>query len=356
MSAPLEVRGTQRDSESSPLNPTHENESETATDDSTLSANASQGKLEDRARSCTTTEFMTGLLCITVYMLIGPTLIIVNRLILKERGFNYPMALSGLGLLSSSVISSALVGFSCVRLENRHLMTREFYLKNLVPIGAAMATTLAAGNAVYLYLPVGFIQMLKAFTPTVTLALLWATGIDVPSRGVLLTVLGICGGTAMASVGEGSFNPLGLGLMLLAEVAEATRLVLTQKLLKNLKFGVVEGQYFMAPISALWLFSAAGVSELPRALRKGALAIPLSAPGLFFASAALGFAVNIATFLVIKTTNSVTLKVCGTARNAGLVVWSALFMGEHVSTLEACGYSVSLLAFGVYNWLKITGR
>jgi len=34
--------------------------------------------------------------------------------------------------------------------------------------GLATAGTLACGNAVYLYLPVGFIQMLKAFTPTVS--------------------------------------------------------------------------------------------------------------------------------------------------------------------------------------------
>ena len=72
----------------------------------------------------------------------------------------------------------------------------------------------------------------------VTLALLYLSGIETPSRNVLLAVLGICGGTAMASIGEGSFNVVGLGLMLLAEVAEATRLVLTQRLLKNLKFGV----------------------------------------------------------------------------------------------------------------------
>ena len=64
---------------------------------------------------------------------------------------------------------------------------------------------------------------------------------------MLLAVLGICVGTALASAGEGSFHPLGLLLMLTAEVSEAVRLVLTQKLLQNLKFGVVEGQFYMAP-------------------------------------------------------------------------------------------------------------
>ena len=168
----------------------------------------------------------------------GPALIIVNRTILKERGFNYPMAVSGLGLLFSSAVSLVLVHCRCVRNEHARVVTPSFWLQNLLPIGAALAATLAAGNAVYLYLPVGFIQMLKAFTPTVTLSMLWVTGIEVPSVRVLLAVLGICAGTAIASLGESSLNLIGLGLMLIAEVTEALRLVLTQKLLTNLKFGV----------------------------------------------------------------------------------------------------------------------
>jgi hypothetical protein len=51
-----------------------------------------------------------------------------------------------------------------VRREHANAITLKFYVYNLLPIGAALATTLAAGNAVYMYLPVGFIQMLKAFT------------------------------------------------------------------------------------------------------------------------------------------------------------------------------------------------
>ena len=43
------------------------------------------------------------------YLAIGPTLILVNRSLLKEHHFNYPMALSGLGLLFSSAVSFCLV-------------------------------------------------------------------------------------------------------------------------------------------------------------------------------------------------------------------------------------------------------
>ena len=42
-------------------------------------------------------------------------------------------------------------------------------------------------------------------------------------------------------------------------------------------------------------------------------------------------------------------------RAAGLVLFSAFWYQEHVSELEAIGYAISLLAFGVYNVLKIKG-
>lgn len=293
-------------------------------------------------------------LYVGLYLFSGPTLILLNNKILREYRFDFPMLLSGMGLLTTAIVSVLLVLSGCVRLEHSELVNRQFVCYNLMPVGAALATTYATGNAVYLYLPVGFIQMLKAFTPATTLVILWASGIEVPSTRVLLSVLVICLGTAVTSVGEGSLNMVGLALMLSAELAEAVRLVLTQKLLQNLRFGVVEGQYYLAPVSAVWLFTAAAVHEVPRALRTEAWRVVLAHPLAFAASALLGFSVSFCSFLVIKSTNSVTLKVLGLARSAGLIVWSALVMGEHIGPMELGGYSFTLLAFVAYNYLRMT--
>lgn len=103
---------------------------------------------------------VTALYC-TVYLLIGPTLIVVNRRILKELHFNYPMCLSGLGLFFTSVVCVSVVALGWVKLEHRERVTLPFACSNLMPVGAAMASTLSFGNAVYLHLPVGYIQMLK---------------------------------------------------------------------------------------------------------------------------------------------------------------------------------------------------
>jgi len=58
---------------------------------------------------------------------------------------------------------------------------------------------------------------------------------------VALSVFGMSMGTVLASLGEANFNVTGFLIMCLAETSEATRLVLTQRLLCNLRFGAFEG-------------------------------------------------------------------------------------------------------------------
>ena len=73
----------------------------------------------------------------------------------------------------------------------------------------------------------------------------------------------------------------------------------------------------------------------------------------FAGAMALGFAVNVASFLVIQRTNSTTLKLMGTARNAGLVLFSWMFLGDKITGMQCFGYSITLIFFGLYNYFKI---
>ena len=69
--------------------------------------------------------------------------------------------------------------------------------------------------------------------------------------------------------------------------------------------------------------------------------------------ALLGVIASMLTFLVIKLTNSVTLKVINTARNAAFVLVTVTLIGEEASTLQLCGYSISLMAFSAYTYFKV---
>ena len=62
------------------------------------------------------------------------------------------------------------------------------------------------------------------------------------------------------------------------------------------------------------------------------------------------------TFVVIKLTNSVTLKVLNTARNAAFVLFSVTFLQEPTTALQLSGYVVSLASFGAYTFYKSTEK
>ena len=88
------------------------------------------------------------------------------------------MFLSGLGLLSSTLASHVAVRICGIELQQQHKITWNFYFTRVLPVGIAQAATLALGNAVYLYLTVSFIQMLKAFTPVMVVIVAVVFGIE----------------------------------------------------------------------------------------------------------------------------------------------------------------------------------
>jgi len=206
-----------------------------------------------------------------------------------------------------------------------------------------------------MYLTITFTQMLAAFTPTVTLVLLYLTGIEIPTRRSSVSVVLITCGCVISSYGEVQFDLVGVAYRSLGICSEALRLVLTQKLLKNFKLNVIESQYFLAPIGAGFLLVGACFSELPQFLREGAADIIRQHATIFGLSAVLGVFASMLTFVVIKLTNSVTLKVINTARNAAFVLFTVSFLQERVSATQLVGYCLSLSAFSVYLFFKTTG-
>jgi hypothetical protein len=150
---------------------------------------------------------------------------------------------------------------------------------------------------------------------------------------VVLSVVVICVGTAIAGIGEVNVTAIGLIFMFLAEFMEAIRLVMTQVLcfyclvyiqynslqkklkkanalvsalrildknstmlyvfdpqylLQNLKFGIVEGQYYLAPAGAICLLSVAMLMEVPKMVSTKKYMLMWEHPFLFLGAASLG--------------------------------------------------------------------
>ena len=103
----------------------------------------------------------TGVIC-SLYMVVGPALVLLNKQILKEGGFAYPMLLSSLGLCFSALTAHTLAALGWITVGKQGVVTRSFWLNRVLPVGACHAATLAFGNAQYLYMGVALVQFLKA--------------------------------------------------------------------------------------------------------------------------------------------------------------------------------------------------
>lgn len=287
----------------------------------------------------------------SLYMVIGPSLILTNNYILNDLEFRFPMAVASLGLMTTSIFVHVLVsGLKLAKIEHEQMVDRNFYLFNIVPVGIALASTLACGNAVYMHLNVAFIQMLKAFTPVIVMIGLVVSGTDIPRKEKALAVLGIAITTAANCAGAVEYTIYGLFLMFAAESFEAVRLVLTQKLLKNLKFSVVEGQYWLAPASCVTLVTFSLLTEWGSSESRAKMSLVYENPGVFMASGLLGLMVNFSSFLVVKTTSSVTLKVLGTVRNAALIIFQVIFASEVITFFQFVAYAFTIVCFGFYSY------
>eukprot|EP01037_Dinobryon_pediforme_P029720 gene29720-33483_t len=108
--------------------------------------------------------------------------------------------------------------------------------------------------------------MLKAFTPVAVLIFSFLSGLEKTSCIELYIVLIICIGVALTSVGESFFSWLGFTFQSLAILAESSRLVLVNVLMKQLKLDPLSSLFYIAPLCSLFIGIACYFfewSELP---------------------------------------------------------------------------------------------
>eukprot|EP00803_Ostreobium_quekettii_P005683 evm.model.scf_1270.4 EVM.evm.TU.scf_1270.4 scf_1270:40335-43122(+) len=319
---------------------------------------AGENLLEGQSGSAPTPVFLQRIAAVIAslgWMVVSSGLILLNRQLMVADGFKYPMALSGMGMLFSALASFlACKVFKVVTLKAApNAVTAQYYMTHIMPVGLLMAATLHFGNLVYMHLTVAFIQMLKSVTPVMTMLLLFATRLETPTARMILSVLIVACGTALASYGEVQMTVVGMTAALLSSASEAMRLVLTQHVLVGHKFHPIEGLMYLAPACVFWLVVGVFFFEYEAMVEANAAALVLRSPLKYLTAAALGFGVNSMAYWVIVLSSSLTLKLLATVKSAALVLFCALFLGETVTLIEAVGYALSIAGFLWYNKIKM---
>lgn len=296
---------------------------------------------------------MASLLSLAAYMTFSSALIILNKHLMVDDGFGFPLFLTGAGQIMSVLLG--LLAAKLGMMPLRQAPSASFYLTKLLPLVFCSAGSLFFGNVCYLYLSVSFIQIMKAVNPGFTLAICTLTGLETSSPLVALSIVMISVGTAVATLVESSslaFSWLGFSCILLSTLLEAGRVVYIQLLLGgSLNFNAVEITVWLGPPTAAILFAGSYLWEYDGLMRLGFALIRVK-PLWYTLALLLGFAVNMSTALAIQATSSLTFKVVGCIKNA-VVIWFGVLLGDHVQGLQMLGNTVAMAGFLLYSRMKL---
>ena len=280
---------------------------------------------------------------VSIFMAVGPALMILNKEILDKVDFRvsaelsaqvpreqgarqpalgcatatevkelwpqHPILVSSMGLVASGIFTHVLYGLGKLRLEHANTVTLRFWVTRCLPVGVCHAATLAFGNAQYLFMGISSVQVLKSFTPIVTAGVTFVLLGRKESLRSSAALLALCVATATAARGDSSVTAFGLMLALTGSLAEATRLVMTDFLLSGVKMQVLESMYYLAPAGGLCLLALGTLLEGPSVVARGDQAKIWANPLVFFIAALLGVGVQLLTTAVIQATSATTLKV-----------------------------------------------
>lgn len=248
-----------------------------------------------------------------------------------------------------SALAIALVRSGYVESVN---MSRETYIRCILPIGLLYAGTLWLGNAAYLYLSVSFIQMLKALMPVAVFVVGCGMGTEHYSLTTLGNMLVISLGVAIASFGEINFVVVGVVLQMLSMCTESTRLTLVQILLqrRGLKLNPVTTLYYIAPACFCFLLVPFAFIEAPRLMADADVKIDAF---VMITNAAVAFGLNMAVFLLIGKTSALTMNIAGVVKDWLLIGLSYAVYHAPVSALNLGGYALAFFAVLFYNVQKL---
>ncbi|KAH7097344.1 TPT-domain-containing protein [Auriculariales sp. MPI-PUGE-AT-0066] len=294
---------------------------------------------------------LSAFVIIPIWMSLSASVILYNNYIFTTLGFKYPVFLVTWHLTFSALGTRVLQRTTNLLDGVRDInMTRDMFLRSILPIGVLMSASLILSNMAYLHLSVAFIQMLKAFNAVAVLLISWGARTAEPNRKLFGIVMMISVGVAMTSVGERRFEMLGFIIQALAVCFEASRLVMIEFLLHGVKMDPLVSLHFFAPVCALInlvaMFAWEGLAPF--------YALPDLAwwPLILLSNALVAFGLNVAAVFLIGVGSGLILTLAGVLKDIILVTSSVLIFGTPIAPLQILGYSIALAGLVLYRTTK----
>ncbi|KAL1289529.1 hypothetical protein HN51_057517 [Arachis hypogaea] len=289
---------------------------------------------------------------VAIWIFLSFTVIVYNKYILDRKMYNWPYPISLTMIHMAFCSSLAYILVRVLKLVEPVSMSRDLYLRSVVPIGALYSLSLWFSNSAYIYLSVSFIQMLKALMPVAV----YSIGVLFKKEGfkneTMANMLSISFGVAIAAYGEAKFDTWGVSLQLMAVAFEATRLVLIQILLnsKGISLNPITSLYYIAPCCLVFLSVPWLIMEYPSLRDNSSFHLDFV---IFGTNSFCAFALNLAVFLLVGKTSALTMNVAGVVKDWLLIAFSWSVIKDTVTPVNLIGYGLAFLGVAYYNHSKL---
>ncbi|KAI0032872.1 TPT-domain-containing protein [Vararia minispora EC-137] len=282
---------------------------------------------------------LSATIIIPIWIAISSSVIIYNNYLYNTLNFKYPVFLVTFHLTFSAIGTRALQRTTSLLDGVKDVnMTKDMFIRSILPIGLLFSASLILSNSAYLYLSVAYIQMLKAFTPVSILLISWAFRISDPNRKLFVIVLMISCGVALASRGELHFDLVGFVYQAAAVAFEASRLVMIEILLHGMRMDPLVSLHYYAPVCAfinlLVLPFTEGLAPFYELARIG--------PLLLLSNALVAFGLNVAAVFLVGAGSGLILTLAGVFKDILLITGSVAIFGSPITPLQVFGYSIAL--------------
>ncbi|VVB14933.1 unnamed protein product [Arabis nemorensis] len=289
---------------------------------------------------------------VAIWIFLSFTVIVYNKYILDKKMYNWPFPITLTMIHMAFCSSLAVILIKVFKVVEPVSMSRDTYLRSVVPIGALYSLSLWLSNSAYIYLSVSFIQMLKALMPVAVYSIGVLLKKESFKSETMTNMLSISFGVAIAAYGEAKFDTWGVMLQLGAVAFEATRLVLIQILLtsKGINLNPITSLYYVAPCCLAFLFFPWIFVELPVLRETSSFHFDFV---VFGTNSLCAFALNLAVFLLVGKTSALTMNVAGVVKDWLLIAFSWSVIKDTVTPLNLFGYGLAFLGVAYYNHCKL---
>lgn len=290
-------------------------------------------------------------LLVVTYLSLNSSLNLLNKWSLGVYGFRFPFLLTSCHMAFSFCV---LAPVAMREPWESHRRTLEKQWKGIVYIGAFMALNIALNNISLLDISLTLNQIIRSAIPVVTCLLAILVESRYPSGQELAALITLTLGVMLA-VWQGSVTgkPYAIIFCLVGTVCNGAMMTFSGKVLSE-KLDVVRLTFYTAPVSLVclapffWAYERESFYDyLPAHMNGVALIILVSSIN--------AVCYNMIHSLMIKKTSAVTTTVLGEVKIIGLLVLSAMLLGEGKEfTLKmTTGVVLAMAGFAMYSHSKI---